>query len=66
MPAEIIVVEPTGAETELLVQSGEAQIVLVTHGRPVVNPGDRIGLAVDPAMVHVFDQQTGQRIRASS
>ena len=64
VPGEIIVVEPTGAETELLVQSGEAQIVLVTHGRPVVNPGDRIGLAVDPAMVHVFDQQTGQRIAA--
>ena len=66
VPGEIIVVEPTGAETELLVQSGEAQIVLVTHGRPEVNPGDRIGLAVDPAMVHVFDQRTGQRIRASS
>jgi len=66
VPGEIIVVEPTGAETELLVQSGEAQIVLVTHGRPVVNPSDRIGLAVDPAMVHVFDQQTRQRIRAFS
>ena len=61
---EIIVVEPTGAETELLVKAGEAQIVLVTHGRPVVNPGDRIGLAVDLAMVHVFDKATGQRIVA--
>jgi len=61
---EIIVVEPTGAETELLVQAGEAQIVLVTHGRPVVKPGDRIGLAVDPAMVHVFDKATGQRLAA--
>jgi multiple sugar transport system ATP-binding protein len=59
---EIIVVEPTGAETELLVQAGEAQVVLVTHGRPVVHPGDKIGLAVDPAMVHVFDKTTGQRI----
>src|SRR5438874_10253943 len=64
VPAEIIVVEPTGAETELLVQAGEAQIVLVTHGRPVVNPGDKIGLAVDPAMGHVFDQKTGARIAA--
>ncbi len=44
------------------VQAGDAQIVLVTHGRPVVNPGDKIGLAVDPAMVHVFDQKTGARI----
>jgi hypothetical protein len=36
--------------------------VLVTHGRPVVNPGDRIGLAMDPAMAHVFDKETGARI----
>jgi hypothetical protein len=27
-----------------------------------VNPGDKIGLAVDPAMVHVFDKATGQRL----
>jgi multiple sugar transport system ATP-binding protein len=62
VPGEIIVVEPTGAETELLVKVGEAQIVLVTHGRPVVNPGDRIGLTMDPAMAHVFDKETGQRL----
>ena len=63
-PAEITVVEPTGAETELLVQAGDSPIVLVTHGRPQVNPGDKIGLRVDPAMVHVFDQATGQRLSA--
>ena len=33
VPAEVIVVEPTGAETELLVQVGAAQIVVVMHGR---------------------------------
>jgi multiple sugar transport system ATP-binding protein len=64
VPAEVIVVEPTGAETELLVQAGDSQIVLVTHGRPTVNPGDKIGLSVDPSMVHVFDQKTGARIAA--
>jgi multiple sugar transport system ATP-binding protein len=64
VPAEIIVVEPTGAETELLVQAGAAQLTLVTHGRPQVNPGDRIGLAIEPGAVHLFDQSTGQRISA--
>jgi hypothetical protein len=39
---------------------------MVTHGRPVVRPGDRVGLAVDPAMVHVFDGTSGARIAASS
>ena len=60
--AEVTVVEPTGAETELLLQAGEAPIVLVSHGRPDVNPGDKIGLSVDPAMVHVFDQKSGARL----
>ena len=62
VPAEIIVVEPTGAETELLVQAGAAQLTLVTHGRPQVRPGDRIGLGIEQGAVHLFDQKTGQRI----
>jgi len=61
---EIIVVEPTGAETELLIQAGQAQLILVTHGRPDVNPGDRVGLTVEPGKVHVFDQGTGGRLAA--
>jgi multiple sugar transport system ATP-binding protein len=64
VPAEIVVVEPTGAETELLIQAGNDQLILVTHGRPSVSPGDRIGLAIDPAKVHVFDQGTGARLAA--
>jgi multiple sugar transport system ATP-binding protein len=64
VPAEIVVVEPTGAETELLIEAGETQLILVTHGRPNVNPGDRIGLAIDPAKVHVFDQVSGARLAA--
>ena len=65
VPGEIIVVEPTGAETELLVQVGEAQIVLVTHGRPAVRPGERVRLGVAAGMAHVFDRDTGARLRAA-
>jgi multiple sugar transport system ATP-binding protein len=61
---EIIVVEPMGAETELLIQAGESQVTLTTNGRPNVNPGERIGLALDPAAIHLFDQKTGQRLAA--
>jgi len=59
---EIIVVEPTGAETELLIEAGEAQLTLVTHGRLDVNPGDRVGLRVHAGTAHLFDQATGRRI----
>jgi multiple sugar transport system ATP-binding protein len=64
VPAEIVVVEPTGAETELLIQAGESQLILVTHGRPDVSPGDLVGLTIDPAAVHVFDGSTGARLSA--
>jgi multiple sugar transport system ATP-binding protein len=64
VPAEIVVVEPTGAETELLIQAGAAQLILVTHGRPDVNPGDRIGLSLDPTRAHVFDAASGARVAA--
>jgi hypothetical protein len=39
-------------------------VILVTHGRPDVNPGDRIGLAIDPGKVHAFDASTGARLSA--
>ena len=60
VPAEIIVVEPTGAETELLIQAGDAQIV-ARHARPARRePGRRDRpCASTPRMVHVFDQATG-------
>ena len=64
VPAEIVVVEPTGAETELVVQVGEAQMMLVTHGRLAVRPGERIGLRVAPPSVHLFDRASGRRLAA--
>ena len=64
VPAEVIVVEPTGAETELLVRAGQAQIVVVLHGRTTATPGETIALAVDVAAVHLFDPGTGAAILA--
>jgi multiple sugar transport system ATP-binding protein len=64
VPGEVIVVEPTGAETELLVQVGGAQITLVTTGRPNVHPGEKVGLMIDPGAAHLFDEKSGQRLAA--
>ena len=62
VPGEIVVVEPTGSETELVVRIGDAQIVVETHGRPTLQPGDKVTFAVDPANVHLFDQASGARL----
>ncbi len=59
VPGEVIVVEPTGAETELLVRVGQAQIVVVVHGRTNALPGETLALQVDTASVHLFDPATG-------
>jgi multiple sugar transport system ATP-binding protein len=64
VPAEVIVVEPTGAETELLVQVGAAQFVVVIHGRTLAQPGETIQLAVDTGAVHLFDPTSGATLNA--
>ncbi|MCW5661496.1 MAG: sn-glycerol-3-phosphate ABC transporter ATP-binding protein UgpC [Burkholderiaceae bacterium] len=60
--AKVFVVEPTGAETEMLLQVGDAQLTLVMHGRTTARPEDHVQLSVDAAHAHVFDQASGRRL----
>ena len=64
--AVVVVVEPTGAETELLLQIGQGpdaqKLVLVLHGRTAAQPGDTVYLALDASKAHVFDSASGQRL----
>ena len=62
IPAKVIVVEPTGAETELLLQVGDAKFVVVLHGRTTAKPDDMVGLQIDAAKAHLFDQGSGKRL----
>jgi multiple sugar transport system ATP-binding protein len=60
--AKVIVVEPTGAETELLLQIGDAQFVVVIHGRTAALPDETVYLAIDADKAHVFDTASGKRL----
>jgi multiple sugar transport system ATP-binding protein len=60
--ASVVVVEPTGAETELLVQVGDEKLVVVLHGRTGALPGDTVHLSIDAAKAHVFDGGSGLRL----
>jgi multiple sugar transport system ATP-binding protein len=62
IPAKVVVVEPTGAETELLLEVGDQQIIHVMHGRTEVQPDQMVGLDIDGNKVHLFDAANGQRI----
>jgi multiple sugar transport system ATP-binding protein len=60
--ATVVVVEPTGAETELLLQVGSSQVVVVIHGRTDVQPDQTVHLAIESAKSHVFDVGSGARL----
>ncbi|ALA16701.1 MULTISPECIES: ABC transporter ATP-binding protein [Chelatococcus] len=62
IPAEVVVVEPTGSETQVFAKLGGQDIVGVFRERVTVGPGDTIPLTPNPALVHLFDAQTGQRL----
>ena len=62
--AEIVVVEPTGSETQVFAKLGGHQVVAVFRERHQFNPGDKIRLKPDPALVHLFDETTGKRLNA--
>jgi len=58
----VIVVEPTGAETELLVRVGTSDIVVVVHGRPNAEPGATVPLAINSQAIHLFDPTSGKAL----
>jgi multiple sugar transport system ATP-binding protein len=62
IPAEVVVVEPMGAETELLVKVQDQTLTLVTHGRSGAGPGERVLIAPQPQHAHLFDAASGRRL----
>jgi len=62
LAASVIVVEPTGADTQLYCEVGGTDVNVVLRDRTPVRAGDTVRLAPDPAKVHLFDAASGRRI----
>ena len=60
--AVIHVVEPTGAEIQIVADLGGAEVIAAFRERHPFKPGDRVRLKPDPRVVHLFDAQSGQRL----
>jgi multiple sugar transport system ATP-binding protein len=60
--AEIVVVEPTGSETQVFAKLGGEQVVAVFRERHQFSPGDKVRLKPDPSVIHLFDGATGKRL----
>ena len=62
LDAEVVVVEPTGADTQLFARIGERQVVAVFHERHILQPGQKVKLRPRPDAAMVFDDETGRRL----
>ncbi len=62
LDAEVVVVEPTGADTQLFARIGECQVVAVFHERHSLHPGQKVKLRPRTDAAMVFDDETGQRL----
>ena len=62
IPVRVVVVEPTGSETQIFARAGDELIDAIVKDRISARPGDQIGFVIDPANVHLFDRQSEQRI----
>ncbi len=60
----MVVVEPTGSETQVVVKAGGEELVCLFRERVLANPGETIHVAPDQALVHLFDAETGKRLVA--
>jgi multiple sugar transport system ATP-binding protein len=60
--AEVLVVEPTGSEIQIVAKMGGEDVIAVFRERHAFKPGDKIKLKPDPKVVHLFDEATGARL----
>ena len=62
IPLQVIVIEPTGSESQVLGRIGSTDVTCVFRERVTARPGEVIPVSIDPKAVHLFDAGTGQRL----
>ncbi|BEP95294.1 sn-glycerol-3-phosphate ABC transporter ATP-binding protein UgpC [Acidovorax sp. A79] len=59
---QVSVVEPTGPDTYVMVDTAAGSVTLRTDAQTRVQPGDHVGLTVAPANAHWFDAKSEERL----
>ena len=62
LEATVVTVEPTGAESLLVLRLGTHQVTCVLKERVRARPGETIRISPIAKMAHVFDAESGKRI----
>jgi multiple sugar transport system ATP-binding protein len=61
LPAEVVVVEPTGADTQIFCKIAGTEVTAVVRERHEFKPGEMIRLA--PDLTFLFDPSNGRRLQ---
>jgi multiple sugar transport system ATP-binding protein len=64
VPVDVVVVEPTGADTQLYCRFNGREVTATIRDRTGCRPNDRIHLVPDLARAHLFDAESGVRLAA--
>jgi len=60
--AEVVVIEPTGSETQLVARIGQQELIAIFRERHAFAPGQKIRLKPRAPVAHLFDASSGQRV----
>jgi multiple sugar transport system ATP-binding protein len=64
VPVDVVVVEPTGADTQLYCRHNGQEVTAMVRDRVGCHAGDRITLVPEVPRAHVFDAASGARLAA--
>jgi multiple sugar transport system ATP-binding protein len=62
LPVQVVVIEPTGSETQVFAKAGDNLIDALVKDRIEANPGDEVPFLIDTTNVHIFDRKTERRL----
>jgi len=64
VPTEVVVVEPTGADTQVFTKIAGVEVTSIFRERHDFRPGATIRLKPDTSRAHLFDAASGKRLAA--
>jgi multiple sugar transport system ATP-binding protein len=62
LATEVVVVEPTGADTQVFTKIAGVEVTSVFRERHAFTPGSTIRLLPDASRAHLFDASSGQSL----
>ncbi|MCA3446002.1 MAG: sn-glycerol-3-phosphate ABC transporter ATP-binding protein UgpC [Rhodobacter sp.] len=62
LQARVVVVEPTGSETHVVLRIAERDLTAVFRERHAFTPGQQVHLTPQPGLIHLFVADSGERL----